>query len=58
MRSPNTPWGKDFIVVTRNPEPLRKFALELDGKPCTLEEYQAEQRRKALALAQSRRQGR
>jgi hypothetical protein len=55
MRSPNTPWGKDFKSVTRNDAPLRKFVLEIDGQPCTLDEYNAEQKRLALAMRAAQR---
>lgn len=49
-RQANSPWGKDFRAVTANHAPNRDFKLEVDGKEVPLEDYQAEQRKRAFAM--------
>jgi hypothetical protein len=49
--NPRSPWRSDFKAITRNKNIApRDFALTLNGKPCELDEYQAEQRRLALNM--------
>lgn len=54
--NPASPWRKDFRVMTRNENIApRDFVLEIDGKEVPLEQYQAEQKKRAFAMRNLRR---